>query len=56
MTPSGLKDPGLHPNEEGPRFIAGKAYFWDKVDGRLTLLPWPDDEDGQPVPDPRSTT
>lgn len=42
--------PTLHPNEEGPRYLAGKTYYWDKVDGRLTLRRWPDDENGRPVP------
>lgn len=41
---------GLHPNEEGPRFVAGKVYYWDKIDGRLHLRPWPVvGPDGQPV-------
>lgn len=35
----------LHPSEEGPKFFMGKAYYWDKVEGRLTLHRWPDHTD-----------
>lgn len=42
----------LHPNDMGPRFLFGKAYYWLMVDGRLSLRLWPMDENGDPVRDP----
>lgn len=38
-----------HPNEQGPRFIGGKPYFWAIVDGKRVLKAWPNDPDGIPV-------
>jgi hypothetical protein len=43
----------LHANEQGPVFVVGKPYYWDKNDeGRLVLKAWPVLEDGKPGPHP----
>lgn len=39
----------LHPNEEGIRFLFGKAYKWEKKDGRLSLRPWTPADEPDPV-------
>jgi hypothetical protein len=41
--------PALHPNEQGPRFIHGKTYYWGIKDGKKTLLPWLNDAEGNPA-------
>lgn len=38
-----------HPNETGPRFIWGKAYYWCVEKGKHVLKRWPDDPDGRPI-------
>lgn len=38
-----------HPHEQGPRFIAGKPYYWAIVNKQRVLRPWPNDPDGIPV-------
>lgn len=46
-----MTSPSLHPKEEGPHFVLGKPYYWDKgEDGVRRLRPWPNDPDGIPIP------